>query len=211
MSSDYLDRLPPKLREKANHKLGEIELLPPDGTTRFGILYEDEYIVLVRDRVLFPSGQEGSYIRIVNTSDLSGDGGTVMIPIWQDHVTFVRIFRHATRSWGWELPRGYLEIGLTPEENAEKEIREELGVSCHSVRKIGELNPDTGLTANLINVIAVDLANDPTNFGRPQQSEGISHLRSVPRNEIMDFVSQNGVRCGISLAAILLYLNHTRS
>ncbi|MCA9450316.1 MAG: hypothetical protein KC931_24550, partial [Candidatus Omnitrophica bacterium] len=68
----YLDRLPEHLRTAGDHSAGEIEILPPGDDPAFGILYEDKYILLVRDRVRFPNGKEGGYLRIIYPAELTG-------------------------------------------------------------------------------------------------------------------------------------------
>lgn len=201
----YLDRLPDSLRKPGDHSGGEIELLPPGEDPAFGILYEDPYILLVRDRVRFPNGNEGGYLRIINTAELTGSPGTVIIPIWKDEIVFIRIFRHATRTWEWELPRGFQEPGISEQANAEKEIFEELGVKAASVKRIGGFNANTGLLTGEIGVYTVELAADPTSAGKPETDEGIIHFRAVPKEQLRTFLRDEKVRCGISLAALYLY------
>ena len=207
MGDNYLQRLPESLSKPGEHQRGEIELLAPDESGDFGIKYEDPYVILVRDRVRFPGGKEGGYIRLINRGELAGSPGAVMVPLWAGSVVFIRIFRHATRCWEWELPRGFHEAGLTEVENARKEIQEELGVDVSSAHKIGVLNSNTGLLTGLIGVYAVELAADPSTGGRPQAAESIQSIRLVPQAELHAFIAREGVRCGISLAALMLYLN----
>lgn len=201
----YLDRLPAHLRTPGEHSAGEIEILVPGDDPAFGILYEDPYILLVRDRVRFPNGKEGGYLRIINTAELTGSPGTVMIPTWKDEIVFVRIFRHATRSWEWELPRGFQEPGISEQANAEKEIFEELGVMAASVKRIGGFNANTGLLTGEIGVYTVELAADPESAGKPETAEGITHFRAVSKEQLRAFLRDEKVRCGISLAALFLY------
>lgn len=207
MTDDYLSRLPSHLTVTGDHRKGEIELLPSEEKPGFGVVYEDKYVLLVRDRVRFPGGKEGSYLRLINASELSGGAGTVMVPIWQGQMAWVHIFRHATRTWEWELPRGFLEPGNSEETNAEKEIWEELGVKSKSVTRIGEFNPNTGLMSGIIGVYQVELASDPVSAGQLQAEEGIAEVRLVAPENLMDFIAQQGVRCGISLAAAFFTVN----
>jgi ADP-ribose pyrophosphatase len=210
MSENYLERLPQALRKTGVHERGEIELLPPDESGRYGIVYEDKFVLLIRDRVRFPDGNEGGYLRLVNQGELDGSAGAVMIPVWKGAVIFIRIFRHATRDWEWELPRGFHEAGLSEVENATKEIKEELGVDAVAARKIGSFNANTGMLTGLIGVYAVDLAANPLDSGTPQAAEGIGQFKSVAKSELPAFIAKVGLRCGISLAALMLYTNDTK-
>lgn len=177
MTNDYLQRLPEHLRNPGKQELGEIELLLPDDSGTFGIVHEDNYIMLIKDRVRFPDGREGGYACLINQGELAGSSGVVMIPIWAGSVVFIRIFRHATRSWEWELPRGFHEAGLTEMENSRKEIREELGVDAATTRKIGDFNANSGLLTGLIGVYVVELSIFPSSGGNSQTAESITELR----------------------------------
>ena len=97
MGDNYLQRLPESLRKPGEHQRGELELLAPDESGDFGIKYEDPYVILVRDRVRFPGGKEGGYIRLINRGELAGSPGAVMVPLWAGSVVFIRIFRHLCR------------------------------------------------------------------------------------------------------------------
>jgi ADP-ribose pyrophosphatase len=210
MAETYLDRLPQAFRKTGAHEKGEIELLPPDGSGGYGIVYEDKFVLLIRDRVRFPDGNEGGYLRLVNQGELDGSAGAVMIPVWKGAVIFIRIFRHATRSWEWELPRGFHEAGLPEADNAKKEIKEELGVDAASARKIGSFNANTGILTGLIGVYAVELSANPLETGTPQSAEGIGQFKSVAKSELPAFIAKVGLRCGISLAALMLYANDAK-
>ena len=68
----------------------------------------------MRDPVRFPSGKLGTYLRILEPSALDGAAGVVLLPV-RDNVIFLReVFRHATRRWELELPRGSLQARRQP-------------------------------------------------------------------------------------------------
>jgi ADP-ribose pyrophosphatase len=208
MAEDYLERLPLWMRSPGDSCLGEIELLSGGEDPEYGIRYEDPYILVIRDRVRFPNGSVGSYLRIASTSELTGAAGTVMVPLWEEYVVFVRIFRHATRSWEWELPRGFQDPAITEADNARKETLEELGVSSNWVERIGGFNANTGLMTGIIGVYQVSLETDPTTSGRPQSEESITHFEKVLASDLSTWIASGKTRCGITLAALALFLAH---
>jgi ADP-ribose pyrophosphatase len=210
MSDDYLQRLPNWMQAAGDANSGEIEVLAGGGDLQFGIRYEDPYILVIRDRVRFPDGREGGYVRLVNKGELDGSPGAVIVPVWSGCVVFIRIFRHATRSWEWELPRGFHEAGLSESSNAEKETKEELGVGVVSVRNLGGFNANTGLLTGTIGAYAAELAANPLDSGTPELAESIRDVRLVPLASLEEFIREAPVRCGISLAALLLYLNRAK-
>lgn len=122
------------------------EILPacPDGDGPYGVRYRDRFITLVRDRVRFPGGRVGGYHRVIPTA---GEGGAAILPVHERRIILVRHFRHSTRQWHWEIPRGFSEPGESIEATARRELEEELKVTAAELRPIGRIHVDTGLTA----------------------------------------------------------------
>ncbi|HAN98956.1 MAG TPA: hypothetical protein DCQ98_16665 [Planctomycetaceae bacterium] len=200
--SDYLDRLPEAMRDRGNSEAGEIEILdrePGDPTT--GIVFENRWFMVVTDPVRFPDGRTGTYSRVIESAALGGHNGTVVVPLTEDAVGFVRIFRHATRSWEWELPRGFREPGLDGEANARNELLEETGLEAGSVRLVGRVNPNTGLFAGSIEVFVAQIARGEVHRAEASRSEAIREVRFVPLEELDEFLLDE-VTCGLSLNAI---------
>ncbi|HEX2195970.1 MAG TPA: NUDIX domain-containing protein, partial [Actinomycetota bacterium] len=107
--------------------IGAAEEAAPGSSHGVGVVYEDEYVVLLRDAVAFPDGRLGTYIRMVGPR--AEPTGVAVLPIHDQKVVLVRHFRHATRSRHWEIPRGFWIEGLTGEQVARQELEEELGIS----------------------------------------------------------------------------------
>jgi ADP-ribose pyrophosphatase len=103
-----------------------------------GVVYEDDYLKLVKDVVRFPSGRIGTYIRTVSAVD--GEPVVVLATAPDGRVALVRHFRHGCREWHWEMPRGFAEPGTGGPANAAREMRDELGVSPAGVELLGRLD-----------------------------------------------------------------------
>lgn len=101
-----------------------------------GIVAQDAWVVVLRDLVRFPNGSCGGYIRMLNRrSQVERSGKDVVILATVDgRFLLIRHFRHEDRQWHWECPRGFGEAGLTPQENAEKELREETALQIGQIR-----------------------------------------------------------------------------
>jgi len=208
--ADYLDRLPSPLRNPGSFLQGEIELLAPElGEAGYGVLYEDKYVLLLRDKVKFPDGSVGGYLRLLNQSDLTGSSGTVIVPVIGESILFIRTFRHAIRDWSWELPRGFQEAGLSEEENASKELCEELGGDVVKISRIGEINANTGLTAGKIGVYQAILREGCVPKTAVDRVESIKGWEMVEPHRVAAFILERKVVCGISLAALMLHMQKT--
>ena len=205
-SPNYLNRLPASHAMRGCSSDGEIEILDIAGEdSDLGIVFEDDRLVFVRDAVRFPNGATGTYLRLFHQGELMGGRGAVMVPIWNRQVVFVRIFRHATRSWEWELPRGFHEPGLTDEGNARKEILEELGVPALRCDFLADIHPDTGILASTVAVYEVELASNPENASPEIGTEAIQRSRCIRFSELREFTFTAPVRCSYSLAALWLW------
>src|SRR6266487_1628763 len=80
---------------------------PPEWAD-IGIVFNDPYVVILRDLVEFPDGSHNGYIRLYNRAYLEGGAaGVVALPEMNGKLLLMHQFRHATRSWHWEIPRGF--------------------------------------------------------------------------------------------------------
>lgn len=115
----------------------------PEEWGDIGVLVNDPYFFVVRDLVEFPNGRVGGYIRFINRKSLEGGKAVAILPFYKDKIILIKNFRHATRNWELEIPRGFGEKNITAEDNARKELLEETGLSAKRLVLIGTLNIDT--------------------------------------------------------------------
>lgn len=114
--------------------------------SKAGIAYEDQYWIIFRDAVSFPSGSQGTYLRLLwKTAIPSGSAGVAILPILPDGKISVNLnYRHATRSWEIELPRGLRKAGESDEDTAKREFKEETGLETAIAKSLGTMAADTG-------------------------------------------------------------------
>ncbi|MEL7336976.1 MAG: NUDIX hydrolase, partial [Planctomycetota bacterium] len=201
--------LPAEFTYTGDCSAGEIEIVTDEGAAAdVGIVYENKRMMVVVDPVVFPPDRSpGTYQRVIEKAQLNGIGGTIIVPIVDQNVVFVELFRHSTRRWEWEVPRGYQEPGLSPEENAMKETNEEIGVMPLRVQELGPITPNTGLLSSETTAFAAFLPNGCVDELRGQHSESIRETRALNFSELDPFIL-NHVRCGFSLSALLLARIH---
>lgn len=96
-------------------------------------LYEGKVFRLVRQQIQTPSKQDFYY------DILEHPGAVTIVPVTSDNmIIFVRQYRPAVGGLLLELPAGTLEKGELPELCANRELREETGMSASNLKKIGE-------------------------------------------------------------------------
>ncbi len=166
---------------------------------QIGIVYEDEYIRLLRDLVIFPNGDTGTYIRIVNAKN---GVGCICLAVCEDRVLFVEHFRHALRRFSLELPRGFGEDGLSPEKNAEKELFEECGISISECRALGRISADSGISSDEPCVVLVHTNSRSISFN--DRIEPIKNAFWLTVDEIYQAISNGTLTDGLSIAAVAL-------
>ncbi|WP_297211806.1 NUDIX hydrolase [uncultured Flavonifractor sp.] len=138
-------------------------------------------------------------------------GGTVMIPLLETgeepRYGLLQVYRHSLRGLsGGEFPRGYQCQGITPEENAKKELWEELGIPPDQVAELtllGHTRPDTGLSGAMVSVYLARVTAAPTpSLGY----EGITGLEWLSRAELLRRLRAGEITDGLTQSAALLCL-----
>lgn len=107
-----------------------------------GIVAQDAWVVVLRDLVRFPNGTYGGYTRLLNRRsqiERSGKDVVVLVTV-EDKVLLMKHFRHDDRQWHWECPRGFGEAGLSPDENARKEVEEETNLDVLELQQLNDSN-----------------------------------------------------------------------
>lgn len=163
--------------------------------SRVGIAYQDQYTFLLRDAVRFGDGSLGTYIRSVDPD--GGAPGVIVLPIYEGNVVLVRHFRHAMRQWRIELPRGFGEKGFSNEENARRELKEEIDAEVERIISLGMAEPDGGVSAQGVALFFAELKS----VGAPSEAEGISHVMLTPMPEFERLIADGDIVDGFTLSA----------
>ena len=203
----YLAKLPESTRYLGDADAGEIEIISSTDARgvkgKTGILFEDSLHYVVRDAVRFPSGDTRAQMRIIGCTMADGPSGVVALA-WRDGKLHLReMFRHATRRWELETPRGQRETGCTPEEAATKEVDEELGFTVAKIERIGEVSGDTAILASTLPVFWCDLAPGAPK-DHPESSEAFGEIVALTPAELLNKIRAGGLRDGYTLAALTL-------
>lgn len=113
---------------KGDSSKGEIEILHENK------VFENRFCEFFNDKVKFPSGVEGAYLRLA----MKGDYSVAVLPITKEgEMVFIKAFRHSARAWGYEVPKGYGSENEAPEICAKRELQEETGLSSNNFIYLG--------------------------------------------------------------------------
>jgi ADP-ribose pyrophosphatase len=203
----YLKKLPESARVLGDADAGEIEIISkseaPKIREKTGIVLEDSLHFFVRDAVKFKNGETRTQMRVIGCTMFDGPSGVVALPSRNGKIVLREMFRHATRQWGLEAPRGQREAGCTAEEAIRKELDEELGFPVKSVERIGEVSGDTAILASALPVFWAELGSGPAR-DHPEGSEALGKIVELTPAELKDRISRGEIRDGYTLAAMTL-------
>ncbi|MFF9277408.1 NUDIX hydrolase [Streptomyces griseosporeus] len=165
---------------------------------RAGVVSANRYLWYLRDPVRFPDGRLGLYDRLLPPPGSSP--GVVVLPLLgpEGKVVLIEHHRHATRGRHWEVVRGFGAPGATGEENAVREVREEIGVTPTQVTPLGAVHPDTGLLAHRVELYAARVDG----VGALETGEAIARALVVTPAEAEAMVADGRITDGFTLAAL---------
>lgn len=172
---------------------------------KFGVVYKSKYNSMVVDPIKCPlsdARQLKTYFPYERVIPTSGKDGVVIIPKYKGKYILIKQFRHAIREEQYSFPRGYAENGVDPEENAIRELKEELYArNIGKLEKLGKVASDSGLTSTQAHVFAIEFGDYSAQIGH----EGI--LEVVERTaEQMDAMIKNGdITDSFTLSAWIMY------
>lgn len=166
-----------------NHLKGEIEILHTK------TVFQNEYITVYNDDVIFPSGYQGTYLRL-ETPTLSS---VAVLPIRSDgRFGLIKNYRHGARGWCLELIKGGTEHGETIEQAALREMEEEAGLHAGRLTFVGSYSDSPTVMSGILHCF---FAHKITPSDRRQEkTEAISDVMFFNREEYkeacrdMDFV-----------------------
>ena len=158
----------------------------------------DRFEVMI-EKVTLPNGEEKDF------SYLDFAKGVCILPITEEkEIICIKQYRHAIKSWEWELPAGMIEKESdSPQETAKKELEEETGHKAEYWLDLGSFFPSPGSTSEEIYLFAAaGLSTTEQNLESSEQIE----VHKLTMHEVKTLVEKGEFKHGAGLAAILRYM-----
>jgi ADP-ribose pyrophosphatase len=162
---------------------------------RFGVIIE---------KVIVPNGEEKNF------SYLDFAKGVCILPITADkEIICIKQYRHAIKSWQWELPAGMIDKESdAPLETAKRELEEETGNKAEYWMDLGSFYPSPGSTSEKIYLFAATgLIATEQHLESSEQIE----LHKLTMEEVLTLIINGEFKHGAGLAAILRYMLMTEN
>ena len=159
-------------------------------------VYENAYVEVYDDRVVFPDGHEGTYYY----SRWKAPYGVGIVAVANRSVLLIRSYRYADRGYALQIPLGFGAPDRTPLEQAAVELREETGLEAAA---FDELIRVGGTYATHVFLARVEDPASPT-FTRQEATEDIIGFDWIPVAELTPAgLAAWGVNEAITLASLL--------
>lgn len=165
----------------------------PSDDARVGVLAADPYMTIMRDAVRFPDGSLGLYNRILSPP------GAAILPLLDTRIVLIHRFRHGTRTWHLEAPRGAFNGEGDEVADARRELVEEIGASPTELIDLGIVHSTTGCIDEYHRLFLARIES----IGAPDKHEAITSIRTLPVAEAGQLIASGEITDGPTLALFL--------
>lgn len=164
---------------------------------KLGIIYESPFHIFVVDLVRNKAGKLFPCERLVKTAV---GNSVVVVPFREGKIILLKQFRHALGDYQYCFPRGFGEPDISPEENARKEIGEELNCTSSDYVFLGNTVADSGVCGEKICVFCCNVDEPTVNV----LDENIESYIAVTDSELLEMIGQGKINDGFTLSAVAL-------
>jgi ADP-ribose pyrophosphatase len=177
------------------------------------LVAENSKFDLFFDHLILPQGESIPNFLVVSPQKRMEDGttGVAILPVLNDQIALIRVYRHAIEDWSWEIPRGFVESGENFQEGAQRELLEETGMSCpiKSLVSLGSFRPDAGILDAKVQLVAALHCEIRQPFA-PNET-GHQEMQTLTPNEILDWIERGHIHDPSTLIAFYKYekIKHT--
>lgn len=159
-------------------------------------VYSNPWIELTEFDVITPGGSAGIYGKVHFKNYALG-----IIPLTENHETIlVGQYRFPLDIYSWEIPMGGGPLDMDPLLSAQKELKEETGITAQKWTKIMELHTSNSVTDELGMVYVAEQLS----FGKSETEDTEEiQTKQLPFIEVVDMVMKGKITDAISVAGIL--------
>lgn len=163
-------------------------------------VHENKWYKVRKDDVIMPNGKPGVY-NVIETH-----GSVYILPIIDNKIILINLFRYPTQADSWEIPAGHIEAGEDPLESAKRELQEETGFEATTWVKLGIFQIANGISNSIGHIfIAKDLETTTKN---EQEEEGISSAKLADMHQLKLMIESGKISDGPTLAVFMQAVAH---
>jgi len=168
----------------------------PWKTSKVTEVYDNPWIRVTAHDVINPSGNPGIYGKVHFKNLACG-----IIPLDDDGQTWlVGQYRYTLDQYSWEIPMGGVPVGTDSLAGAQRELKEETGLTADRWRTILDVHLSNSITDETgIVYVAEGLTHGTPEFEDTEQIE----IRKLPFDDIVQMVHNGEITDLLSVAGIL--------
>ena len=168
----------------------------PFVTNSSQIVWSCPWYSVRQDHITLPNGRPGVY------NVVQHPGAVWIIPLTVDgQIVMLRHYRYTVNDWCWEVPAGGLQQGLSLEETALAELREEIGGRAEWIEYLGNFYTANGICNEVAHIY---IAAGVTLGETEHEPAELIQVHTMPLEEILAMAHANQISDGPSALALLL-------
>ncbi len=159
-------------------------------------IYDNPWIRLDEDQVINPGGGNSIYGKVHFKNHAIG-----IIPLDEhQHTWLVGQWRYSLNEYSWEIPMGGGPIGIDLLESAQRELKEETGLTAKNWELLLRMHTSNSVTDEVgYAFVARELTQGETEFEETEDLE----IRKLPFRDAVEMVLEGEITDSLSMVAIL--------
>lgn len=175
----------------------KVEQFVADTGINIGLVYRSSFRMMIVDLVS-TNNHEYAYERVIPVKKTNG---VAILPIYNNKFILLQQFRHPVRGHRYEIPRGFSFDSSTIEENAMRELGEELGSEITKLEYLGDIEADSGLTSGKTSIYVAYV----TSIVKKKHYEGIYDTIELSDKQIKEYINRGDITDSFTIAAYTMY------
>ncbi|MEQ8323274.1 MAG: NUDIX hydrolase [Vicingaceae bacterium] len=158
-------------------------------------IYQNPWIELTEHQVVHPGGKDGIY-GVVHFKNKA----VAIIPLDEEYNTWlVGQYRYTLKQFSWEIPEGGSKLDIDPLLGAQRELKEETGITAKDWKEILNVDLSNSVTDETgVTYIAKDLS-----FGQaePDEDEKLE-IKKLPFSKVYEMAMSGEITDCLAVASI---------
>ena len=148
------------------------------------------------DTLLMPDGKQ------ITREVVQHPGAVAIVPIdIEDNVLLVRQYRYAAGQSLLELPAGVIESGESPDDTAQRELREETGYASQNLRALGGVYSSPGFCTEFLYLY---IARDLVPGRLPGDEDEDITVEAIPMSRVDRLIRLGEIQDAKTVAGLLM-------
>lgn len=171
------------------------------------VVFENTVFSVFADHIVDKSGHQVERYLSVLPKCIVDDtiAGVAVIPVSNDRIGLIRIFRHPVGRWSWEAVKGHVEPDEEAQAAAVRELQEEAGFSVlpEALLDLGVTAPEAGVIKARTRLFAVEVEQSAASAAEGELGHG--EMVFYLRNELEALIADGEIEDASTLVLLFKY------